>query len=266
MTATRCERFGIVPAAWFADPALGADEIAVLAALAVHADPQGLCWPSQAALARSLRRSRTWVIKVINRLEAAGALERTRRIAANGAMRTCLYRLVRRPRLDGARAQPAASSGAERAWGEAVVDVSEPERTRDDEAEAEAEPERARKGSGGLGQERRAGARVVDPAWLPSTTDVAWARERRPDIDPLMFTEFFIAACRANGYRYHDHAAAWRAWLLDRKRGLPHAQPRSPSGRPRRSWRDELAERNERAADACIRRFMERRARAAHPV
>ncbi|HEV7370707.1 hypothetical protein [Arenibaculum sp.] len=81
-----------------------------------------------------------------------------------------------------------------------------------------------------------------------------------------MFTEFFIAACRANGYRYHDHAAAWRAWLLDRKRGLPHAQPRPPSGRPRRSWRDELAERNERAADACIRRFMERRARAAHPV
>ncbi|HEV7370708.1 helix-turn-helix domain-containing protein [Arenibaculum sp.] len=175
MTATRCERFGIVPAAWFADPALGADEIAVLAALAVHANPQGLCWPSQAVLARSLKRSRSWVIKVINRLEAAGALERTRRTAANGAMRTCLYRLARRQHPGGPRQRPSASAGAERAWGEVAADAPEPDAGSEDEADAagKAGPEEPRNAGAQIGRERRAGARVVDPTWLPSTTDVA---------------------------------------------------------------------------------------------
>lgn len=259
------DRFGIIPAAWFADPALGADEIAVLAALAVHADPEGRCWPSQATLARGLGRSRSWVIKVLNRLEAAGAIERHRRIAASGAMRTCLYRLLARARTKPRQERPAKPAGERPAWGPSVIDAAEEAKEEEvgDEADLDPEP-RGREEGGRHG--RRAGATVVAPTFLPSVTDVAWARERRPDIDPLMFTEFFIAACRANGYRYHDHAAAWRAWLLDRRRGLPHAPARPRSERPRRSWRDELAERNERAADACIRRFMERRARAAHPV
>jgi Helix-turn-helix domain len=255
-------RFGIVQAAWFANPALRAEEIAVLAALAVYADPRGFCWPSQSTLARALGRSRSWVIKVLNRLQAAGVIERTRRTGADGGMRTCLYRLIGHDR----RARSSDPPDALDTDGD--VPARTPAAHRPDRDAEPVPAEAAAPVRDGAGEERStSGATVVDPTFLPSVTEVAWARERRPDIDPLVFTEFFIAACRAKGYRYHDHAAAWRSWLLERKGGLPHvpAQTRSRPERPRRDWRQELAERNERIANDCIRRFMERRAGRTHP-
>src|SRR3712207_4564396 len=86
-------RYGIVRADWIDHPEVGDDEIAVLAILALHADAEGVCWPSQQTIANRLGRSRPWVIAVINRLVELGLVERTRRRHESGGLRSCLYRL-----------------------------------------------------------------------------------------------------------------------------------------------------------------------------
>ena len=60
--------FGIAHRDWADDPRFGKDEIAVLAVLAMHADPTGFCHPSQGLLAQKLKTTRTWVCRVIGRI------------------------------------------------------------------------------------------------------------------------------------------------------------------------------------------------------
>ena len=87
-------RVAVIYADWISHPDTGVDEIAVLTVLALHADREGVCWPSQALLARLLNRSRPWVNKVVTRLCALGLLRKTRRHRDDGGNRSCLYQLV----------------------------------------------------------------------------------------------------------------------------------------------------------------------------
>jgi hypothetical protein len=82
-------RFGRVPARWLEDPGVGVDELAVLTALAVHTNGDGVCVVRQRTLANLLQRSREWVCRVLARLcEPGGFVEKERRAdqeARNGA-------------------------------------------------------------------------------------------------------------------------------------------------------------------------------------
>lgn len=71
-------RFGFVLADWLHHPEVGVNEIAVLAALAIHANPQGECWPGQVLLGGLLDRGREWVGNVVDHLVEIGILEKTR--------------------------------------------------------------------------------------------------------------------------------------------------------------------------------------------
>jgi len=87
-------RFGRVPAHWLEDPGVGVEELAVLAALAVHADRDGVCVVRQRTLAGLLRRSREWVCRVLARLcEPGGLVEKEHRADRDGWNLACRYRL-----------------------------------------------------------------------------------------------------------------------------------------------------------------------------
>jgi hypothetical protein len=91
-SATR--RFGRVPARWLEDPDIGVDELAVLAALAVHAGRDGVCVVRQRVLAGLLQRSREWVCRVLARLcQPGGFVEKEHRADRDGWNLACRYRL-----------------------------------------------------------------------------------------------------------------------------------------------------------------------------
>ena len=71
-------RFGFVLAEWLHHPEVGVNEAAVLAALTIHANPQGECWPGQVLLGGLLDRGREWVGGVVDHLVEIGILEKTR--------------------------------------------------------------------------------------------------------------------------------------------------------------------------------------------
>ena len=95
-------RWGKVEGWWLHHPDTDADHICMLATLSTYADDRGTCHPSQATLARHVRRSRPWVNRVIAELTAMGLIRKTARTRTNNAGTTsCEYRLVnRREALD----------------------------------------------------------------------------------------------------------------------------------------------------------------------
>src|SRR5690349_19549010 len=102
-------RWGIVRADWAAHPEVGADEFAVLCLLSLHADKRdGTCYPSQSTLARCLKRSRPWVIAVLNRLEAFRLVKRD----PHPTLRVRLYTVVGHAEaLSSSRRPPAPDMG-----------------------------------------------------------------------------------------------------------------------------------------------------------
>ena len=77
-------RWGRIPAWWLDHPEVDADALAVLATLATYADRSGRCWPSQTTLAMKLKRSRSWVGKIVARLSVTGILKIEDRWSASG--------------------------------------------------------------------------------------------------------------------------------------------------------------------------------------
>jgi len=244
METAKGGRWAPVAQAWIDHPEVGADEVAVLTLLSLHADSRGVCWPSQGLIADKLKRSRAWVIKVINRLEELDLVIRTRRHHDSGGLRSCLYRLAGRPCTQEDKGRSQRDSGCH-------VDDSEQTESKKQESL-----------SAGARESR---AEIVSPDWVPTSEDIAWSAIHCPDIDPSRHTERFIVACRAKGYRYRDHSAAWRSWLLDAKENNRHVpfscSDTIRSERPaRRVAGDIVAERNRAEADACLRRLLARRA------
>lgn len=208
-------RFGVIPAAWLEQEAVGLDEIGVLACLATFADSQGCCFPSQGTIAARLKRSRPWVIKIIHRLVALGLVERIHRYQDNGAQRACLYRLC----------YPSTADAAESPRDDRESHPPDNPCPREDSEQdsfqhitLSSSKERDQVCNPDLQNQTRSSEpalSIVSSNWHPSPADQTWAAQAYPDADLQRFTEQFIHACQAHGYRYRDHSSAWRSWLAD---------------------------------------------------
>src|SRR4051812_12210442 len=218
--------WGIVRVDWVNHPEVGPDELALLALLSLYANQVGACWPSQSTLADRLKRSRSWVIRVLNRLEDLGMVARSQQQAARGRRSTCLYTLV--GHADAIKGMPSAHrtdnhrdaahrvAGAEQEHRNPANAGLSPEVCAGEENQSETEAP----GRGGRGSTKT----VPSEDWIPSPADRAFAAEHAPDVDVAKFGRFFVQSCRSHGYRYADHGAAFRSWLLNRWK-KPDATP-----------------------------------------
>jgi hypothetical protein len=218
-------RWGLVSAAWMDNPEVGADEIAVLAVLSTYVGRDGTCWHSQSTLAGRLKRSRPWVISVLNELERLGLVRRERRHAKGGAMRSCLYEIVGHGDTLAAMRPDTGDTVPAPALAPDKVEVCQPADTGVKPADREhlksintrlsqrgrQEPVKA------AGRHLRCGfPKTLPPLdWKPSAADLAFAAEHVPHLDPLRFAARYVSCCHAHGYRYHNHSAAYRTWLLN---------------------------------------------------
>jgi hypothetical protein len=255
-----CRRWGKISAAVMRSETLSLAAKTVYAALATYVDVDGFAWVRQETLATDLNRSRAWVHAALAALEAEGIVQVERRYLGGRQIHS-RYRIV-----DGVvRSRPATAAPPEVLVRKAAPAASV--QPADDAVEpADTEQE-------GLNQKDslspRAGARVVEEGWKPDAAALAEAAERHPDRDIEEATRIFVNTCRAKGYRYVDHTAAWHAWL-DRQRAwsrprplpafttrttpfdreTPHDQRHRPAPQP------SLAERSRATVEAVRARFM----------
>lgn len=219
--ATDSGRWGRIPAWWLGHPAIDADGLAVLAALATYANVRGECWPSQATLAAALKRSRSTVNRILGHLAESGVIAMQPRRSASGGRLSCLYRLRLTPG-DGPIAPGDSPIETESARREAVqprdiaVASADSPRSpaRQEQPDSEQTPDSPTPHGPASAQTlAQAPAQAVPADWLPSAEDLTWARSRFTGIDLGQHVEGFLLRCQAHGYRYRDAGAAWRSWL-----------------------------------------------------
>jgi hypothetical protein len=265
-------RFGRVPARWLEDPGVGVEELAVMVALAVHADRDGVCVVRQRTLAGLLQRSREWVCRMLARLcQPDGPVVKEHRADCDGWNLACRYRLPDLAALEDCFADSPDESksgtltrGADDVAPEGVEDPT----CSDDPAPAAvitpapagvtggAHPEQSllNKDSASAATLRCAGChrrerspgvgapegsadrnRPVPADWQPDEGDLAWLAKHRPDLDAGYMTAVFVCGARARGLRYADPSAAWRRWALAER--APGRRPTASAG-PRRDFCD----------------------------
>ncbi len=243
-------RWGRVPAWWLLHAGVDADRFCVLAAMATYADNDGVCAPSQATLARLLKRSRPWVNRVVAQLAEEGFLEKTTRARRDGATTSCLYRLRLAPPEDGVTRPDATRVGVASETGPVPAEDSPRHSTDRNQPEAEQiQDSRAAASAASArttdGHRRTEASTEVPKGWRPSDDDVREALRLCPDADLEVHTARFVARCRAKGYRYAHGAVgdAWLSWLLEdrnrearcaaepRPRAERRSRPASPSER-----------------------------------
>jgi len=183
-------RIAIIHEQWITNESVGADEIAVLAILALHANKERRCFPSQGLIADLLKRSRAWVSRVISRLVDAGIVEKTHRRRSDGGRSSCLYRLI-----EGAKS----SDSAPCSEGETPYAPTQTITVKIKQQGAPCESPLT----------------SPDEDWQPTNQALLWALDRFPTADLQALTERFVNRCIAKGYRYRDLSAAWRSWLAD---------------------------------------------------
>ena len=220
-------RIAVMPEAWLLHPECGADEIAVLAVLALHAGRDQTCFPSQGHLATLLGRSRSWVCRVIARLVEIGLVVQTHRQRHDGGDRSCLYQLVAPPQ----ESKPVSEEHTGCAAGDTIKTTKEFKRGHTASAH-ETQSDRV--------VSLQTAPTDLPKDWQPSDQDLIWAIERFPAADLHQLTERFTLRCLAKGYRYRDWSAAWRAWLADDLR--PAAPSRSGPGKGRGAQQAAAAE------------------------
>jgi uncharacterized protein YdaU (DUF1376 family) len=103
---------------------------------------------------------------------------------------------------------------------------------RDTKAEPNQTPDtRERINTVSRGDSARRGARL-DPGWVPSEIDAAWARAKRPDLDIPetieRFRDYWTAKAGADATKL-DWSATWRNWVRNEK-APPRVPPRPDSG------------------------------------
>ncbi|WP_247888723.1 helix-turn-helix domain-containing protein [Azospirillum brasilense] len=224
-------RWGRIPAWWLGHPAIDADGLAVLAALATYANARGECWPSQATLATALKRSRSTVNRILGHLAESGVIARESRRSASGGRLSCLYRLRLVPgdgaiptaaAADGRTAIPVTMPPVQPSAKDVAPADSPCAGVRQKQPESEQTPD---------SHTSRGPAQAVPDGWTPDAGDRAWAERRFAGVDLDRHAEGFRLRCQAHGYRYRDAGAAWKAWLTqDAAAGkAPMLRPMSPA-------------------------------------
>ena len=198
-------RLAILHESWITHSEISADEIAVLAVLALHSNKSGSCWPTQGLLARLLCRSRPWVNKVIGKLVDLGIVVRTHRTRDDGGDRACLYTLL---------------APLEQRQAETAVSEADTRSHRHDSVKDSPEHKKGTHTAHTTSNVNTAQQDLQTPelGWQPSGDDLCWAMDRHPGVDLSASVERFILRCRAKGYRYRDLGSAWRCWLADDQR------------------------------------------------
>ena len=247
MENAQMARLAIMPEIWLTHPEVGADEIAVLAALSLHANKEGTCYPSQGLLAQILNRSRPWVNKVVSRLVEIGVIERTHQTRRDGGERACLYRLIGRPpesKLKSPCPAPleSTSESTQSRQPDRVSQSRDSACHGDDslktdyELKQESHPASATINSQGsqeilppriaavysplnpINHDITSKPSIPNSDWQPTDADLIYLLERFPEVPPdtiTGMTERFILRSQAKGYSFLDISAGWRSWLTD---------------------------------------------------
>lgn len=215
-------RWGKAHAWWQTLPDVDLDRWGVLTTLSLYADDNGLCHPSQATIARALKRSRPWVNRVISDLTEVGLLHKTARTrSTNAGTTSCEYRIV----TDPAQLQ---RSGGRVTNPTPVCHEEDRPRHFDDTPCHDGDTNQ-------LGTEQINTARLTrDPSehpnppkqiktgpvpadWMPSAVTIQTARSLSPDEDLTAHAIMFLSRSRAKDYRYAEDRIdeAWLAWLAE---------------------------------------------------
>ena len=237
-TLTDITRWGRVPAWWLMHPDMNADRFCVMAAMATYMDGAGFCDPSQATLARRLRRSRPWVNRVVAELASIGLLRKMSRLRQNGGTTSCLYKLALVPGdalPDGADqvvttvTEPCPQGDTPRHRHDRNQPITEQIQDTRPNARASLDPRPDREAALAVGRTNGAPTVEVPRDWSPPEEAVAVAIRRCPNVDLDEHTSIFVSRCRAKGYRFRPDglADAWLAWLLeDQRKARERAQER----------------------------------------
>ena len=241
-------RWGKVRAWWLRHPDIGADHFGVLAALSTYADEQGFCEPSQATLARWLKRSRPWVNRVIAELVEAGLLEKVARTRNNGGTTSCRYHLL-------AAAPSRASTVRPLTEGVKSGDSPcQPPDTNQHHLKHNQEPAHRAQVHDHSSQSLGIGLAcdIVDMDWQPSPAVVKRALDLYPDLDVVEHTTLFVSRCRGKGYqvRRGGEDDIWLAWLIEDRR-----KASAPTRRTTATGRDGHGQRLWQGQDARTNRF-----------
>lgn len=180
---------------------------AVLVSLADNANDAGECWPSIDTICERTCFARSPVIRAIQRLEAAGLLvadrsngRHTRYLITPNQCRTDT-RVAETPVAQRHRTRVAETPDP---CPKDTLTVKEPSRNHQEEV--------AR------------GARI--PADFPTADEIAWCRQKRPDLSPSdvaeRFRDHWSAVPGARG-RKVDWPATWRNWVRNTRQGAPPA-------------------------------------------
>jgi hypothetical protein len=239
-------RWGKAHAWWQTLPDVDLDRWGVLTTLSLYADENGICHPSQATLARALKRSRPWVNRVISDLTEVGLLHKTARTrSTNAGTTSCEYRIVTNPaelrrRADHVTTPTPACHDDDKLSHSGDTPCHQGDTTQfgtkqNNPVRPDARDARCQS----VQTERREPQRTVPlpPDWRPSAMAMEAAQGLCPAVNLETHAAMFAAKCRSKGYQYLPDGIddAWLAWLLedrlrdDNRRVQPgkHALPRA---------------------------------------
>lgn len=213
-------RWAKVPAWWLLHPGVDADRFCVLAALATYADEQGFCEPSQATLARHLKRSRPWVNRVVADLAEAGLLTKEMRTRRNGGTTSCLYKLVfaaSELRAGDVRmSAPSQTVDTPRHCADTNQVVSKQihyprPQAREEHVDVAALPVSEPQ------QDPLTSISAMPDDWKPSAEALQTALSLCPTANVVAHSTMFASRCRAKGYRYLPNRLddAWLCWFAE---------------------------------------------------
>jgi hypothetical protein len=194
------------------------DRWGVLTTLALYADEEGLCYPSQATIARALKMSRPWVNRVIGDLAEAGLIRKTSRTrASNGGTTSCEYRLITDPNELVGPNDPVARETHSCHLGDRGCH-------RDDTTQSKHKQNNLARPAARDTAEKQAGSKRADaerepvPAdWAPSADTMEKARAVSPNEDLEAHAAMFANRSRSKGYLFAKGRVddAWLAWLAE---------------------------------------------------
>jgi len=262
-------RWGKAHAWWLQLPDMDADRWCVMTALATYANEDGVCHPSQATLARWLKRSRPWVNRVIGELAGAGLIRKIARTrTGNAGTTSCEYRIVTHPSGLETRQQHVPGAmltchGPDTARHDDDTPCQDRDRnqleTKHNQPARSTIRNSASSENAGTEAKGRSGDTVPED-WKPSTKAMEAARALCPDADLEAHAMMFTARSRAKGYLWRQDCMddAWLAWLAEDR-------IRDGQRERRRAERATASKPQERTSHAGERRFAAWAKAAANP-